>query len=138
MQIFTAGYKNFSFYQFRDKVRSLNALVVDVRFYPHTLLPFWDIDFLKTSLKHQYLHLKEFGNKEFRNEGEFIIADIESGVEKMVELAREWDTFILLCACQDREKCHRKLVAERLENHRPLWGDVDCNNIEIKELENGK
>lgn len=115
MDIYTAGYKNHSFYAFRDMVEELDALVVDVRFSPYTALPFWGKDILQKNLARRYIHIKAFGNRNYQG-GEIKIDDFEKGFSTFAEAMIGYKRCILLCSCEDAGLCHRSVVADMIHD----------------------
>jgi len=113
MILCTAGYKNYSFYQFKKMVEDLDALVIDVRYSPYTKLPFWGRQSLEENLCERYVHIREFGNRAY-NQGEIEIDDFASGLTTFLDVTENANVVILLCACEEFEACHRKVVAEML------------------------
>jgi len=114
MILCTAGYKNFSFYQFKDLVEDLDALIVDVRYVPYTPLPFWSIGTLQEKFGEKYIHIKELGNINYKDKTNIEIADFSTGLIRFVVASEGFKTCILLCGCIDVNKCHRKIVAEKI------------------------
>ena len=85
MILCTAGYKNYSFYQFKKMVEDLDALVIDVRYSPYTKLPFWGRQSLEENLCERYVHIREFGNRAY-NQGEIEIDDFASGLTTFLDV----------------------------------------------------
>lgn len=112
--IYTLGYKNYSFYEFKDLVIELDVMIVDIRFSPYTSLPFWGKAALSEYFRDKYIHIKELGNINYNNCEEIKIKDISQGSIEIEKIFLVRDNILLLCACKDIEKCHRKLVAEIL------------------------
>lgn len=111
--LYTIGYNNFSFFEFRDKIKSLNAIVIDVRYSPHSYSSFWNKEYMTNLLGDSYMYIKELGNKNYKDKNlEFDIEDLENGSKKITELLDIGINCILMCSCFDYNKCHRKLVAE--------------------------
>ena len=111
--LYTMGYNNFSFFEFRDKLKSLDAIVIDVRFSPNSYSSFWGKDYLKDLFGDSYIHIKELGNKNYSDKSlEFDIPGLENGSKKVIELLEMGFDCILMCSCSDYNKCHRKIVAE--------------------------
>ena len=125
--IFTAGYKNFSFYEFSDFIKKEEIFVVDVRFKPFTNLPFWSKFELEKSLNNFYVNIPEFGNINYTNpKSDFEISNYQEGLIKFLNLMKINNKFILMCCCEDYNKCHRKLLTELLSK--------DLENTTFKEI----
>ena len=111
-KIYTAGYYGRDIIEFKATVERLNAVVVDIRLVPQSrFTPEWRQKNLQTLFGESYLHIKELGNKGFK-EKRIEIADLEIGLEVVTQIKQD---MILLCACKDYEKCHRKVIAEELK-----------------------
>ena len=112
--IYTFGYSGQSFDEFSARVAALDALVVDIRLVPQSRFsPPWRKANLEKVFKENYLHVGALGNKGFK-EKRMDIADLDTGLA-IVEAIEE--NLILLCACKDIEKCHRKIIADALREH---------------------
>ena len=109
-KIYTAGYRNFSFYEFRDLVVQSNFFIVDVRYRPWSRIPFWTKDHLSISFT-KYAHIPEFGNRYYNSKDKIEVVDLVTGFEK-IDYFMGNEPILLLCACEDYEACHRKIVAE--------------------------
>ena len=111
--IYTLGYNNFSFFEFRDKIKELDALIIDVRYNPSSYNPFWNKKYLQESFHTSYIHVPELGNKNYAHpDKEFDIVDIEAGSRVVREYLDLGMNCLLLCACEDFEKCHRYIIAQ--------------------------
>lgn len=116
MILYTLGYKDWSFYDFIEKVEELGVVVIDVRFSPKWYSPFWSKSNLDKSLKNRYIHIPELGNKNYSDLLKPIeIVDIEVGSRQVIEyLSLDFDC-LLLCACSDADKCHRRVVSDFIQ-----------------------
>jgi uncharacterized protein (DUF488 family) len=111
-KIYTAGYYGRDINEFKATAKELNTVVVDIRLVPQSrFTPQWRQKNLQTLLGENYLHIKELGNKGFK-EKRIEIADLEAGLGVLTQIKRD---MILLCACKDYEKCHRKVIADELK-----------------------
>ncbi len=109
--IYTAGYYGRDIEAFIAAARQLQAVVVDIRLVPQSrFTPQWRQANLERLFGDNYRHVKELGNKGFK-EKRIEIADLETGLP-IVEGIQS--NVILLCACKDYDKCHRKVIAEAL------------------------
>lgn len=115
MTLFTFGYRGQSFDQFRNKVKDLGAMVIDIRFTPYSkMLPFWTRTNLEKAFGSSYVHLKEFGNRAYKQKGKYDVVDLDGGLDRL----RFWLDIglpcILLCGCENYETCHRRIVSDFL------------------------
>jgi hypothetical protein len=89
-----------------------DAVLADIRFAPHSRHLQWRKDYLKILLKDRYRHVPALGNRNYKTGGTIQIHNPEIGIR----LIESWETnVILLCACADLEKCHRRIVKADLE-----------------------
>ena len=110
--IHTAGYSGRKLDDFQAAVAQLDAFVVDIRLVPQSrFFPAWRKSNLEKVFGDRYRHVKELGNTKFK-EKRIAINDLDAGLEVIMQI--EGDV-ILLCACKDRNFCHRKIIGEALE-----------------------
>lgn len=61
----------------------------------------------------RYLHIKNLGNVNYNQPGQPIqLLNPDEAVTQAVYSLRDGYSLLLLCACKDYERCHRKLVFE--------------------------
>jgi uncharacterized protein (DUF488 family) len=130
INIYTAGYNAWSFYEFKTKIEELgNPLIVDVRYSPYSFNPFWT---KKNLTKHfnNYIHIKNLGNVNYKNGKPIKIYNLDKGCKQLLNsLGKDYDSCLLLCACEDVEECHRKVIVKKLETM------TLCEIIHLKEEE---
>ena len=130
INIYTAGYNAWSFYEFKTKIEELgNPLIVDVRYSPYSFNPFWT---KKNLTKHfnNYIHIKNLGNVNYKNGKPIKIYNLDKGCKQLLNsLCKDYDSCLLLCACEDVEECHRKVIVKKLETM------TLCEIIHLKEEE---
>ena len=130
-KIFMAGYRNFLSDQFRKIVDDLDAIIVDVRYNPYSYDPFWHIDMLSKEYNNKYIHIRKLGNKTYKEKGKIEIVDLDEGCRIVTSLLINKNV-ILLCACEDINVCHRKVIAKALED----MLDIKPQEIQIEETPN--
>ena len=116
--IYTIGYGNRQPEDF-FKLLPASGLIIDVRRLPRAWHGAYHARQLKKRLGDRYRSEPAFGNR--ANTGDvwqpvnpdFAYANIPS----MGESVRQGMTYILLCAEQDPQRCHRRLVAEAIARH---------------------
>lgn len=109
--IYTLGYLNFLSSDFQKIVKDKDAYIVDIRFSNYSFMPFWTGNYLLRNFNNRYVHLKELGNKNYKNENLKIeIFDAENGIKRIKKLLERND-IILCCSCRDYSSCHRKIVS---------------------------
>jgi uncharacterized protein (DUF488 family) len=63
-------------------------------------------------LKNRYRHVAALGNRNYKTHDKIQIHNLEIGIR----LIESWNAnVILLCACENLEKCHRRVVKNELE-----------------------
>jgi hypothetical protein len=114
-KIYIAGYGAFGWTPelLRAEAERLDALVVDVRMFPGSQRAEWAKAALQQELAERYLHVPEFGNRNYRGRGPIQIADPERGLVLVAPLLTE-QSVIVLCQCPEVADCHRRLVAALL------------------------
>jgi len=113
--IYTLGYSGWTVEQVVDVVNRLGALLVDVRYRRSSRRPGFGGRQLAERLGGSYCWIRQWGNKNYRS-GPVELVDFEAGVRLLAEQVAGRPV-ILMCACADVERCHRKVVAERLAAH---------------------
>lgn len=102
-------------------VDHLNATLIDARLSANSRVPQWRKAALVNLLGSAYVHLPQFGNINYKNGGPI---QIYSFLEGMAELNKLQPPFVVMCACKEYGRCHRKELAERFA----LMG------LEVKEI----
>jgi uncharacterized protein (DUF488 family) len=144
VKIFTIGFAGKSACEFFTKLRDAGIRrVIDVRLNNVSQLAGFtkrrDIEyFLKEIGKIEYIHRPEFAPTEnildaykkkeidwSEYESRFCQLMTERQLENLAT-CEEIDNACLLCSEAKPEKCHRRLVAEYLQNH---WGDVVIHHL---------
>jgi hypothetical protein len=126
-KFYTAGYRRLKFDIFVKMILSRNLTVIDCRHYPFTGND-WNYYNLTHELGTNYLHVKELGNKQFR-EGVLSVNDLESGIAVLEKLGRP---FVLLCACPVLKRCHRSLIVTALESRGWILEDFAISPVQEK------
>jgi len=114
MKLYTLGYNSFSFYEFLDKIKELDAVIVDIRFHPWAFTAFWKQEFLAKKLGDKYFYIKELGNELYLEKGHIKIYDFDAGYAKLLPILEGEKPVILFCACEDYRTCHRKVIADKI------------------------
>ena len=116
MRIYTLGYSGRTPEQVEWAALLRSAVLVDVRLRPRSRDPAWTAGRLRAALGDRYVHLRGFGNLNYRGDGPIRLADFAGALAEL----RDWldrtggENVMLLCVCRDVETCHRRVVAERL------------------------
>jgi hypothetical protein len=116
--IFTVGYggRNVraAYRELEQHMLTCSGLIIDTRKSPRSPIGL----FTQASLQHHfggyYLHVPEVGNENYNKPGEPIaLTNEEEGLKKLEELLA-MAPLLLLCGCTDVQRCHRRYIAEKL------------------------
>ena len=100
-------------------MQDASVLLIDIReraqsrWWPH-----WNKKQLREKWGSRYTHEKKLGNVNRRDRSLPIVLrgpHPEQAIAGMVALLRHGYSLVLLCACKDYETCHRKVVAEMIQ-----------------------
>ena len=109
---YTTGYTGKSVEQLSALLDFHDAILADIRFAPVSKHLQWTKNYLSIMLGDRYRHVSQLGNRNYKNGGAIQIHNLEIGIR----LIESWRTnVILLCACEDLENCHRRVVKAELE-----------------------
>jgi uncharacterized protein (DUF488 family) len=103
-------------------MREPNTLLVDIRLSPSSRwFPDWRGSALAGRYGSRYQHLPAFGNVKYRTPGTVQLVDAEAGIEWAMAHLRQGRSLVLLCACKDYDRCHRKVVYDLLQRQLALF-----------------
>jgi uncharacterized protein (DUF488 family) len=111
LTVFTLGYANASLTQLIKLLDVKDYYLFDIRFNPRSSIKGWNDYELKRALDWRYLHVKAFGNVNYRGSGPIKILDYPTG-RTQIEVSTI--PVVLMCGCRDFSTCHRKTVADLL------------------------
>jgi len=112
MKFFTTGYTGKSVEQLPGLLDFYEAILADIRFAPVSRQLQWTKNYLSLMLKNRYRHVPALGNRNYKTPDPIQIHNLEIGIR----LIESWETnVILMCACENLEKCHRRVVKSELE-----------------------
>lgn len=119
---YECGYYNFpTAIGLVEKVRGLNAVLVDIRLNPYSKRPEWQQSELWEMCQRngvEYLHIPELGNVNYAQAGQPIkIKNLAGGIGQLTKLL-ETQNIMLMCGGKNLETCHRKTVIEALPQDR--------------------
>lgn len=115
-RVYSFGYSNADIADLAALARE-GAMVVDIRYSPTSRLREWRQPALQRTLGAAYRHERRLGNRGYRD-GRVAIVDLEGGATAVAQLARR-QPVVLLCACSDVDRCHRKAIADFLLERYP-------------------
>jgi uncharacterized protein (DUF488 family) len=112
MKIFTTGYTGKAVEQLPALLDFYEAILADIRFVAHSRHLQWTKNYLTLMLKSRYRHVPALGNRNYKTGDAIQIHNLKLGIR----LLESWQTnVILMCACENLENCHRRIVARELE-----------------------
>jgi uncharacterized protein (DUF488 family) len=93
------------------------TVLVDIRYSPRSRWrPQWTKKALEAAYGGRYIHVKAFGNVNYRDPVAPIrLLDPDAGVRWALKTLHAGYSLILLCACKEDDRCHRKTVATLIE-----------------------
>lgn len=109
-KIYTTGYGGKNIADLKPMLDALDAVLVDIRFVPHSDILHWRKTYLKVLLGKNYLHIANLGNRTFR-ENNVTIQNLKLGIETVLSLDKNT---VLMCGCEKLENCHRLIIAGEL------------------------
>jgi hypothetical protein len=122
-ELYDVGYQELRDIELLHKVvKELGALLIDIRFSPRSRDAQWNKSALEKRFGGSYLHLKELGNKHYHG-GEIEFVDLDAGID-LVTKELEKRPVLLMCACWQRNSCHRFSVVKTFEtrfNVASIW-----------------
>lgn len=122
MKVYTMGYTGMKMEAIREFVMANDLIVIDTRFSPFSRAPMWTKRGFQEGLGVHYVHLKQFGNRNYREAGmeNVQINDMEGGIAVLESIMDDLDSpsgIVLMCACPEHAGCHRTLVAKAVARH---------------------
>ena len=109
---YTTGYTGQRVEQLPALLDFYDAVLVDIRFAPHSRHLQWTRNYLALMLKDRYRHVPALGNRNYKTHDSIQIHNLEIGIR----LLQSWESnVILMCACEKLENCHRRVVKAELE-----------------------
>jgi uncharacterized protein (DUF488 family) len=122
MQIYTMGYlASRSEKKLRDLI-ILGVPLIDTRYKPESKHWQWGKEHLETIPGLTYYWVQSLGNVNYKaaltgnfTEQDIRIKDIDSGIQKLADVLKRHGKACLLCACSNKNLCHRSTVAKEAE-----------------------
>lgn len=111
-RVYTIGYSGRKPEEIKQLLKDHDAVLFDIRFSPRSRVPYWNAGPFRQLLGDSYRHVKELGNKNFKDHDAGIeLVDFEAGVAL---IAASKKPVFLMCGCPDPEHCHRTAAAALL------------------------
>jgi hypothetical protein len=110
--IYTSGYlAGWTPETLKTTCEELGALLLDIRYSPHSRRPEWDRAALRNLFGQvRYRHEPALGNRNYNNGKEIALAAPEHAVDRL-RVALKYTPVVLLCACREATACHRSVAA---------------------------
>lgn len=117
-ELYTIGYAAFERIEQLEEILTPQVMLVDIRYYPSSRWrPEWSRKRLMERFAPNYYHIRELGNINYRSPQLPIeLLNAEVGISWVVTHLQSGRDICLLCACADWYTCHRRTVAELLQN----------------------
>ena len=117
-KLYTIGYAALEGVEQLQGLFPQQVLLIDIRYYPASRWrPEWSRKRLIERFSTNYCHIRELGNINYRSSTLPIkLVDAAAGVSWIAGFLQAGRDVCLLCACADWENCHRRVVAELLQN----------------------
>jgi uncharacterized protein (DUF488 family) len=92
------------------------SYLVDIRYKPYSKWnTTWNRNILQARYPKRYIHLPGLGNVNYAHKDLPIqLADPQRHLAHLVEMLQQGCSYLLLCACKEYARCHRKVVYELL------------------------
>jgi uncharacterized protein (DUF488 family) len=97
--------------------------IIDTRYTPDSKRWQWKKEHLERIQGLTYHWIQELGNLKYKEAltGKFTeqvieIKDIDVGIQKLADVLKRHGKACLLCACADKNRCHRRIVAQEAKN----------------------
>ena len=90
--------------------------LIDIRLTPYSRFwPDWNKPVLKARYGRQYAHLRGLGNASYQDRNQPIhLLSPDVHIQHLADQLLRGHSYLLLCACKHYERCHRKIVYERI------------------------
>ena len=110
-RIYTTGFTDRDIALLPALLKSLDAILIDIRFTPTSKQVQWQKDYLRLLLRNKYLHVPHLGNRSSKESGKQAIQNTILSIKIITELKTN---LLLMCECQRIEDCHRQEISRRL------------------------
>jgi rhodanese-related sulfurtransferase len=97
-----------------------SLLLIDIRKTPDSQMAAWKRGHLIEAYEYRYGWFGEtLGNLNYKNGGPITLANPVRGIASLVDLLQQGHNLLLLCGCAHYQTCHRRVVAELLQQALP-------------------
>ena len=120
MQLYTLGYLSGRADKKLSDLIIMGIPLVDVRYNPDSKrMQWWKSTLEEDTPGLVYYWIQDLGNVNYRaaltgnfTEADIRIKDIDAGIQKLASILDRHGKACLLCACCDKNRCHRSVVAD--------------------------
>jgi len=93
------------------------SYIVDVRFNPRASAYHreWNGTVLASRFPGRYVHIQALGNTNYKTHGHIKLKSQEAGLERLRKGLGLGFNLIVLCACKDYGRCHRRVICELMQ-----------------------
>ena len=114
--LYDIGYIGCKMDHFQKVVELTGATIIDIRFSPFSRNPVWIKSKMQKVLGKHYVHNQSLGNVNYKIPGmeNVKFLDEKNGL-KTIESYLKTGPVIVMCACKDRNHCHRLLAVQKYE-----------------------
>jgi uncharacterized protein (DUF488 family) len=105
------GYHGRTLDELQAIVAQLDAVLVDIRYAPHSWNPVFRKAALAAAFGDRYVYVRALGNRNFNSDAPPDLVDYDAGREVLAALGRP---ALVMCMCRDAATCHRTEVLRRL------------------------
>lgn len=116
--LYTLGYARWTVPALASELTRLGALLADVRISPRSRRPEWNGPTLHAALGAAYARIPDLGNPNAFNGGPLALHRPERGLSRLLDLLQH-QPVVVMCQCADWRTCHRRLIAEALDERVP-------------------
>jgi uncharacterized protein (DUF488 family) len=116
--LYTMGYLAARSEKKLSELIALGIPLIDVRYNPDSKRWQWTKDVLESKAGLIYHWVQNLGNLNYKaainghfTESDIQIKDIDAGLTQLAEILSKYSKACLLCACADKSRCHRSVVA---------------------------
>lgn len=109
--------------------QSERHILCDIRFRPYSRWrPAFNHGALRERHGEQYALFLDLGNVNYQDpHGDIVLNNPDTGVRDILNLLESGRSVMLMCACKDYERCHRKVVYELVRGALLGSGKMQCH-----------
>lgn len=148
--LYTMGYTGMRPELILATAEHLSAMIVDIRYRPYSRAPMWNQGAMRRVWGSRYLHVPELGNVNYRNPERGVeFQDLRFGFNDVRAMltglaftseflrahqrdpAQSGLSVILMCACPDVLRCHRRSAAEYIAQETGLGAWLELTAADV-------